>query len=188
MSRNSGGSFARSLGAEFLTELSAASLVQGSSTSFTRRDARRSSARSSSTYPSVKASWKRTRGLGSAPNASTASFRVAEAASLDSASRSACSRTPGSASFRAVATTASSSAPSPSRVQSAWKRASGDVDSFASFLSASTADLSWRSIRSRCAVERHHPFGFSKWATSSGADWVDIFGRAAGGAPSAETR
>ena len=62
-----------------------------------------------------------------------------------------------------------SSAPSPSSVQSAWKRASrfGDVRTIC--CSAGTTDRSCFSTSSCCAVSRHQPFGCERCATSCAA-------------------
>jgi len=136
--------------------------------------------------PSASAVWNRTCESGSAARRISCSA-TGGCDAHRSARRTALSRTPGLGSTRSRRTRSISSWWCPSRVQAAWRRPNGLPDE-ANARSAGQASRSCRSISSRCAVVRHHPFGFSSSATSSAADAPLIRGRLAGGAESCTMR
>ncbi len=99
-------------------------------------------------------------------SAVTAVLSSASLSSHRSDNRIADARTSLLTSVRALRTDAASMASSPSSVQSACSRVRQSGALAASVLSDGATLASPRSTSTRCAVSRHHPFGFDNVCTS----------------------
>ena len=120
--------------------------------------------------PTEYASWARTRGaeLETAWSSAWPSVSAWPARNSGSATRMACSLTPGCRSAKPSWMCSGMICFSPSSVQSACKRVVGRWLFFSSLAKCGAAEALPRSTSSRCAVSRCQPLGLSRAATSSG--------------------